>query len=254
MAPQKGISSIIKAAEVMKCLSAGENKLTTIARKLQYDKSTVYRILKTLEKVGFAIQHPVTKRFYPGPLFHSMSNDFIKTHGILNVIARQHMEVLQKKIEETVNLQIPMGAERIIVEIVYMVRKYMPFAKLADTFPIIQGAAGKVLLSMLEDNGLMLLLDKLIRLPSSKGLINDRELIIQEIKNIRIQGHSIDLFNEPFRGGVFSVPVKNYICPTALTVSGVVESRMKQNQETILKELKKTSKKISKELAIVYKS
>lgn len=254
MTQKREISSIIKATAVIKCLSAGDTKLSDISRKISYDKSTVHRILRTLEKVGFARQDPITKHFYPGPLFYSISDDFLKTYKLLNMIARQHMETLRDRIMETVNLQISMGFERIVVEIVYMVRKFMPYVKLGNRFPIIQGAAGKVLLSMLKDNDLMVLLDKLMLLPSSKELSIDKVQIIQEIRNVRIQGHAIHLFDDPFNGGAFSVPVKNYICPVSLTVVGVTESQGKQNEGKILKEIKKTSKKISDELAIAYKS
>ena len=251
MAHVKEISSIIKAAEVLKCLLAGENKLSRIARKLNYNKSTIHRILVTLKKVGFATQDPITKSFYLGPILHSISDNFSHAHEGLNKIALNHMESLRDATEETVNLQIPMGEKRVIITLSLMIREYMYFAKIGDTFPVHTGAAGRVLLSMLTDDDLILLLNKLMLLPTSTGQIDKQVTLLKEIKKVRIQGHAIEFYKSPMDVGAYSVPVKNYISPLALTIVGI-KDRLRANQDDLLKELKKTSKDISADLAKVY--
>lgn len=251
MAANKEINSIIKAAEIMKCLAAGDIKLSHIARQLGYNKATVHRVLKTLEKVGLAIQDPVTTHYYPGPLLHSLSGNFLKTHHVLNEIALKHMEALRDATEESVNLQIPLGAQRFTVEIVHMVREYMFFTKPGDTSPIYSGAAGKVLLSMLSDTNLKLLLDSLVLLPITDKTVIDKSVLVEQLDQIRQQEYAIEFGEITLGAGAISVPVKNYSCPIALTIAGI-ETRLSRNSQTVLEQLRSTAKKISYELKMVH--
>ena len=49
------INSIIRASNILKCLSGGKThfKISELARHLDLDRSTTYRILLSLESTGF---------------------------------------------------------------------------------------------------------------------------------------------------------------------------------------------------------
>ena len=88
-------------------------------------------------------------------------------------------------------------------------------------------------------------------LPTSTGQSYKHVTLLKENKKVHIQGHPIEFYKSPIDGGAFSVPIKNYISPLALTIVGI-KDRLRANQDDLLKELKKTSKDISADLAKVY--
>ena len=241
------ISSIIRATEILKCLTIGDHQLSLIARKLRYNKATVYRVLKTLEKVGLAIQDPITLLYYPGPMLSTLTNNFQNVHQVLNVIALKHMEALRDAIVELVTLQVPMGTQRIIIEVAQVDRDFGFIRQRGSMSPIYTGAAGRVLLSKYADMELKLMLDSMELKPITEKTTVNKNLLLQQIKRVRLQGYAIESNEISLGITAISVPVENYSCPIALTIAGM-ENNIKKNAEKLLKSLLKTSKIISDKL------
>ncbi|MBG0770906.1 MAG: helix-turn-helix domain-containing protein, partial [Anaerolineaceae bacterium] len=64
-----------RGLEVLELLSNSEQPLgvTQIAAVVNYDKSTVYRLLSTLMARGYVVQDPDTRRYMPGLQILSLS-------------------------------------------------------------------------------------------------------------------------------------------------------------------------------------
>ena len=243
------ISSIIRAAEIMKCLTTGDHQLSLIARKLGYNKTTVYRVLKTLEKVGLAIQDPLTMLYYPGPLLSTLTNNFQNVHQILNLIALKHMEALRDAIVELVTLQVPMGTQRIIIEVAQVNKEFGFVRKRGSMSPIYTGAAGRVLLSKYADAELSLLLESMDLKPVTEKTVVNKNVLFQQIKEVRLKGYAIESNEISLGITAISVPIENYSCPIALTIAGM-ENEIKKSADKLLKSLLNTSKTISNKLSM----
>ncbi len=241
------INSIARAAEVLKCLSNGVSQLTEISRRLDVNKASVHRIMKTLEKKGMVSQDPSTRKYYLGPLIQTLAENPKAVHQIVVQLSATEMEHLRNFCGETVVLQIRRGAERLVLDKVPGSHAIQYFPEHRYTAPIHAGAGGKTLLAGMDQVQLSKLLNRLELIKVGPNAITDKAELISELDKIRSQGHAIS-FGETVAGAAgVAVPLQNYSCPIALIILGP-EGRMKENCSAILKELKTSAALISKNI------
>jgi len=169
------------------------------------------------------------------------------THQTLVICSREEMQHLRDLTGETVGLQIQKGPERIMLEEVQSLHQFRYFGGKGLAAPINTGAAGKVLLSELEENNLIILLKNLHLDPVAPKTITDKKLLIREIDKARRQGHATSLDENTVGGAAIAVPIKGYICPVALGVIGP-KNRFLRNRTAVLPDLKRSADRISRKL------
>ncbi len=242
------INSIARAADVLKLLSYGVTKLTEISTRLDVDKASIHRIMKTLENKGLVSQDPSTRKYYLGPLIQTLADNPLAVHQILARIAASEMERLRDHCGETVVIQIRRGGQRFILEKAASNQVIRYFPEKIETAPIHAGAGGKVLLSELEGNELSRLLDRIDLSKVGPNTITDKDKLKSVLEKVRSEGHALS-FGETIEGGAgIAVPVKNYSCPAALVIVGP-EDRIRENKEVIIAELKRSAAIISIRIA-----
>jgi DNA-binding IclR family transcriptional regulator len=117
--------------------------------------------------------------------------------------------------------------------------------------PIYTGSAGKILLSELEENELRLLMKNIHLVPIGPHTITDQEMLLEGLRKVRKQGYATS-FGERIPGSAsISVPVKNYICPVALSVLGPDNRFFLEVMKGFLNQIKESATRISKRLAKV---
>src|SRR3954471_16860983 len=91
---------------VIETLAPAEHgmRVSDLARELKQPKATVYRILFTLQKLGYVRQDLDTLAYVCTAHVGWLTRD--KANGTLRQIARSHMERLLARFEQTVNLAI----------------------------------------------------------------------------------------------------------------------------------------------------
>jgi len=239
MATNQIITSLIKATDVLKCLCGGVTKIADISRKLQYDKTTVFRILNTFEKQGFVTKDTASRQYFPGPFLQDLGANPFRTHQALIYSALDEMERLCHIINETISLQIPYGSLRYLLHAVHSNNNIIYFSRVGYSGPLYAGAAGKVLLSQYEDDVLKILLDKMNLAPFTKTTTTDKNELLEQIRTIRQQGYKV-AHGEYVEGGLaVAVPIGNYICPVALGTAGP-EGRVKDKINFIIGRLRKS--------------
>ncbi len=250
MTSQYDINSIARAAEVLKCLSNGVSKLTEISRRLDVNKASIHRIMKTLENKGMISQDPSTRRYYLGPLIQVLAENPMAVHQIVVQLAVSEMERLRNQCGETVVLQIRRGGQRLILEKTASNQaiRYSPDKR--DTAPIHAGAGGKILLAGLDKMQLTSLLDRLELIKVGPKTVTNKDKLISELEEIRVQGYAITYSENVDGAASIAVPLLNYSCPIALIIIGP-EDRIKENSTAILKELKASAAIISDKISEV---
>src|SRR5512145_360513 len=115
---QDSASSLARGLSVLECF--GQEKrhrytLSELARRLNMPKSTMYRVLKTLSRMGYLRYEEHSKHYYLG--VRVLSLGFALLEGMeLREIARPYMEMLSHECNKTVNLTILDGMEMVYVE------------------------------------------------------------------------------------------------------------------------------------------
>ena len=243
----KQINSIARAADALKLLSHGVTKLTEISKRLDVDKATVHRIMKTLENKGLVSQDCSTRKYYLGPLIQTLAENPLRVHQIVAQLAAAEMERLRDACGELVVLQIRRGGHRLVLEKAVSNQVIRYFPEKSETVPIYAGAGGKVLLAGLDKNELSRLLDRLDLIKIGPNTLTDKDELISDVEKIRSDGHAVS-FGETLDGGAgIAVPVLNYSCPVALCIIGP-EDRIKENLIFNLKLLKTSATLISNKI------
>jgi DNA-binding IclR family transcriptional regulator len=249
MAPtSKTVNSIIKGVEVLKTLADGIDRISELSIKLQLNKSTVHRLLKSLEMSGLVMRDPITRRYYLGSLFLDLASKPIIAHQNLTVCAFGEMEYLREVTRETVVLHIRIGLERICLEELQSLENIKYTAGKGFVTPIYVGSAGKILLSEVGDNELDLLLENIRFISIGPNTITDPNLLLKELKKVKKQGYATS-FGERVAGSAsISVPIKNYICPVALSVLGPDNRFSVDVMMKALKDIRHSAERISSKL------
>jgi DNA-binding IclR family transcriptional regulator len=248
MAIPKIVNSITKGADILRNLSEGIDRISDLSKNLKLSKSTAHRLLKTLEISELVMQDPITRRYYLGPLILKLASRPIIAHQNLIICAFGEMKHLRDFSRETVVLHIRIGLERICLEEVQSLENIKYMAGKGFVAPIYTGSAGKILLSELKNNELQLLVENLQLNPIGPHTITDKKTLLKELEKVRKQGYATS-FGERIPGSAsISAPIKNYICPVALSVLGPDNRFSLKMMMGVLKEMKKSASRISKKL------
>jgi DNA-binding IclR family transcriptional regulator len=241
------INSVARSADILKCISTGITKITDISNRLQINKAAVHRILKTLEIKELVVQDPVSRQYFLGPVIQTIAANPLAVHKILVQSSIHEMESLENSCGETVVLQTIRGGQRVVLEKVAGNEMIRYFPEKMEIAPIHAGAGGRVLLAGLEEGQMKKLLRRLNFEKITSLTITDIQKLELEIEKVKQTGYAVSFGENVENSIAIAVPVTSYSRPVALVVIGP-DTRMKQKQEFILKNLLKAGAMISKNL------
>ncbi len=242
------IRSIARSAKILVCLSMGINTLSEISNHCHYSMPTVYRLLRALEKSGFARKDPVTKKHYVGTLIDKIHSFPQVTHQQLIACSIEEMQRIAEISGETINLTVRLGIEYLPVYSIESKNDLRIHEEIKTLTPLFVGPTARVLLSQSSDKELEKLL-KYIKLEKiTENTIIDKTVFLLKIKEAREQGYSIS-YGEKVPGALgIAAPIKNYHLPASLSILGP-EYRLRERVSEMVKELIASTNRISKNIA-----
>ncbi len=96
---------------------------------------------------------------------------------------------------------------------------------------------------------MQLLLKHLDLRPIGPNTITDKGTLLKELEKVRKQGYAVS-FGERIQGSAsISVPVRQYLCPVALSVLGPDNRFTLKGMMEVLKRMKQSALRISEKLA-----
>jgi DNA-binding IclR family transcriptional regulator len=244
----KSVNTIIKAADILRCITQGINQSSTIADHLELSRSTTHRMLKTLQAAEFVVQDPLALRYSLGPFVHCLADYSAQYHENLISCALPGMDRLRSVTGETIVLVIRVGVRRMYIEELpsFQPLKYAPGKGYAP--PLHAGATGKLLLSQMPVPELLRLLESMKLEKILPNTIIDRDILLRELEEVRRKGYAVSFSELEAGAASVAVPIHNYSQPVAMCVLGP-ENRMVNRIDKILEELRKTVPVIEKALA-----
>ncbi|THE10515.1 IclR family transcriptional regulator [Bacillus timonensis] len=145
---EKGIRSLQRAIDILNCFTIEENELslTEISKKINLAKSTVIRLLYTLELNNFVERDPSTFKYKLGKQLYFIGNLAGRSIEIRSV-AKATMEKLRDQTRETVNLYVLENDSRICIQQFESLQSVRHAVRIGEKLPLTLGATGKVLLA-----------------------------------------------------------------------------------------------------------
>jgi len=238
-------TSLIRATNILLCLSNGINTNTEIAKYCKYSTSTVHRLLNVLKNLNWVVQDSINNKYYLGPVTDQVSSNQSGTHQYLLVNALHEMGSLSDFSGETINLSILVGLRSVLLHGIHS-KQELKVTEIDSGYGMLfaVGATGKALLSQLNDEQIVEVLQKIDLTKVTGNRITDRNALIAQLKAIKRQGYAIS-YGERIAGAVcVSAAIRHYSHPVALSVLGP-KNRLKPRLEEIKEELMASAGRIS---------
>lgn len=203
------INSIIRAIDLLYLYTKDTNELgiTEISRMMQLHKSSVHRIVRTLEHMGWLEQNPVTEKYKLGMKIMDVGSTLLKSYDYRDVI-NQGMRELMAEVHETIVLSTYTDLWGICVDLIEAQNYITYTSKLGHKTPVYSGATGKILLAWQSEEEIQRVIDNGLQ-RYTPNTITDEATLRQDLKRIREKGYALS-FEETDPGvGAIGGPIFN---------------------------------------------
>lgn len=249
MAAAYNIPVLQKTFAVIKCIADHEEGLTLseIVKYLEAPKSTVFKILYTLEEE--LIIEKKNDKYYLGSMLihfglHTLSQRDLKA------VARPFLTELMENTGETAHIAIPVGMQSMILDVVLSSHHIRFSSPVGSLFPLYCTSHGKTFLSFTDDFTVDEYIEKTDLHHRTSKTITTAERLKEEIETIREQGYAIDEIEFADDIRCCAAPLRDSTgrCIGAVGITSTVITFGKERIPEIAEIVRETAAKISAEM------
>jgi DNA-binding IclR family transcriptional regulator len=218
--PGSTVQSVERAIAVLRSFSlqSPERGVTELGRELGLHKSTVSRLMKTLEQGGLLTRNPATERYRLSVDLIGLASQVVSYMDVREV-ARPFLRRLAEASQETVNLSV-LDAHQVInlEQFVPQTRQIRNVGRVGRRMCMHCTAAGKVFLAHLPLQELEGVLEKDLE-RFTPYTITDCDELRQELARVRAHGYAVS--QEELEEGlnVVAVPVRDHTGQPVASIS-----------------------------------
>jgi len=247
------IQSVQRAATILRCFTQTDSDLgvTSLSQQLGWHKSTVSRLLSTLEQEGFVEQNSETGKYRLGLSLVTLAG-IVLDRIDLREIAFSYINELAELTQETVNVVVLDGKECINIGGAASPRPIQYVGRIGRRTSVHCTAAGKILLAHLTPKERYEILPEKLPHLTDKTII-DRQVLEQELAKILRLGYATSHEEEQEGLSAIAVPICDHtsnVCG-AVAVSGPSYRLGNGEIEAFIEPLLDTARKISRQLGCV---
>lgn len=241
------LQSVDNALRIMEAMSESEYELgiAELSRNLGLGRSTVHRLITTLESRGFVTQNPVTAKYKLGIKIVTIGGTILQKIDIIKE-ARPYLEKLSRATGESSHLALLSGDEIIFVDKVLGSNPAKMASVIGLRRPAYATATGKMLLAHLPEEQLKKWLNRVSIDRFTPFTLSNTDELSEQLEKIKGLGYSEDL-QEMEEGLIcFGAPIRNVSGEVfaAVSVSGAA-SRMISIKQELIVQVTKTADLIS---------
>jgi PcaR/PcaU/PobR family beta-ketoadipate pathway transcriptional regulator len=187
------VEALARGLETLSLFSADRPSLSLsqIVQLLQLNKTTAYRVLSTLESMGYLERDGATRQYRPG--LRVLQLGFTAIHTLeVRQIARPFLERLSQEVGETVSLAALDGFRTIYLDRIRNQSIVGVVVSVGSSLPAHCTALGKVLLAALPEDELNLLLAGQELHAYTPKTLTTKKALVAELHKVCTQGYAID--------------------------------------------------------------
>jgi DNA-binding IclR family transcriptional regulator len=240
------ITVIERAMRVMEAIRCNRDvPLGEIAASTGLIKSSTYRILFTLEHLGY-VEKSAGGRYSLTDRLASLTNDDRPTLD-LGSLAEPFMAELLQRFRETVNLGILDDGEVLYIRVVESSHAFRLAAHAGMRSPVHSTAMGKCLLCCLPRQQIEAILKNHPLVPATPRTIHDRPTFYRELERVRSRGYAVDNQEDSSGARCLAAPIMTPEgeVAAAISVSGPAARVTPQRDREIAQALQETCGTIS---------
>lgn len=244
------ISSIEKALDVIEALAEHDHlSLIELSSILGKNKSSIYRILLTLESRGFVARHNESGKYCLGFQQLVISKRLLENNS-LRACALPEMKRLSDKYGDTVNLGVLNQGVVLYIDIIEGTNSLRMNESVGSTCPFHATAMGKVMVSHLPKEERGRLLQSATLAPITPSTITDAARLKEEFNDIRTRGYAIDDEEIIVGARCIAAPIYNSTgkIEGAVSISGAAHRYPLDGLDSIAKDVCQAAEVISHKL------
>lgn len=182
-----------KVMTILETLMADQESLDLreIALRTGIPKSTVHRILSSLEEDRWVLQNRGTRKYQPGARVLIFADSW-RMNQALVLAAGDSMKTLVEETGETAVCAVPDGEQARCIHMIESPHALKFFFRIGGTLPLHAGAMGKVILAYSPSELQEQILSTSLK-QCTKNTITDPAMLRRELKSIREKGYSVSV-------------------------------------------------------------
>ncbi|MDA8158694.1 MAG: IclR family transcriptional regulator [Deltaproteobacteria bacterium] len=204
------IKTVLNSLDLLEAFKGEKPELgvSELSKILKLHKNKIFRLLATLEYMGYIEQDPFTENYRLGLKSLELGQSFIHHLRLLS-IAKPVLKELVDKLKESAYVGVIREKKVIYLDIVEADQVLKVASRVGNMLPVYATAIGKSQIAFEpRENVERLLPEKLT--PFTKNTITDKESLFKELEKVKRQGYAID--NEELDEGIICIgaPLRDY--------------------------------------------
>ena len=247
------VRAVDRALDVLLCFTAQSPALnmTQISERIGIHKSTVHRLLATLERRNFVRRESETGIYRLGYRLLQMSYLSQENIGIRQ-IALPYMRMLNEKYRETVDLAILDHDEVLFLDVIQSPQRVKLASSMGQRLPAFSTASGKALLAWIPEEEALAVLHS-TNISFRPNIVPTSEAFLEDMRSTRKRGYAIDC--EGLETGIHAVGVPLFRSDgtplASLAIAGPAFRMECEALQTIGEDLLELSKELNEQLRFV---
>lgn len=240
-------TTVLKAIDILNLIARGRITASEICVALKLNKTTVHRLLYTLEYAGFIEQQPNGNEYQIGIKLVGICSTRVNDIEII-AEAKPYIISLVQQINQPVHLGVFNAGKVVYVDKIDVINTIRMYSAIGRSLPVHCSALGKALLldwpddeilSMLRRYGMQSFTDETVTVP---------EMLIKEIQEARICGYTEDNGEHEKNVYCIATPIYDYRNTIIAAISTAATRDTKANNSKIAPQLIETAAQISARL------
>ncbi|MFB0846646.1 IclR family transcriptional regulator [Paenibacillus oleatilyticus] len=237
------VRAVERALDILLCFTEAEDlNLTEISARVGLHKSTVHRLLASLEGKGFIIRDPASERYRLGFRIWELSANLTHSDDPALIVLPE-MERLRDQVGETVSLYVRDGMERVRVQAVQSNQAIRRVAPIGARLPLSVGASSKILVAFADPDEQQLLLSD----PSWPTVVSPTAYL-QQLEEVKTLGYATSVEEREPGAAAVAAPIfgRAQRLVAALAVSGPANrltlKKMKEHAPALMEAARRMGK------------
>ena len=229
------VKSVSRALDIIALVGMKKGGLgvTEIANQIDINKSSVFRTLSTLVQYGYIEQDSDTGKYKLGYKFLDISSKLLESID-LRTEAKPFLQELENKTNEVIHLVVYDQGEVVYIEKLEGNETLRTHSKVGKRAPMHCTSVGKAILAHLPEKDVLVIMERKGMPFHTAHTITEIEALLEELKQVRNRGYSLDLEENEYGITCIAAPVFDHLgnVVAAVSISGpttrMTEERLNQ--------------------------
>ncbi|MFK2825533.1 IclR family transcriptional regulator [Bacillus sp. B190/17] len=214
-------------------------------------KTSVYRMLTSLEEMGF-LEKGTDSKYRLGLLFLNFGH-LVSLRLDIRQIALPIMQELHNDVDEAINLIVKQGNEAIYIEKIDTNQKVRLYTAIGRRSPLYAGACSRIILSFLPSMEIDHYIESVDLKPFATGTITDKECLYQTIRQAQQDGYTISHSELENHTSAIAAPIFDHKgdVVAGISIAGIEANYQNENISIFAEKVKRAAQQISERLGYI---